>query len=471
MKAYIGQLILIILLASTGTINICMAQTGSSTPSGQGLNFQVKFSEPLAVYVFVQNISSKNRFAPNYPFKKLFTDSKFNQEKYKALIAEFDTLTLDYTYEYGPEKLGGSTWLLLKRNLINSRTIDDFKHSSLGIIPNPSLFKLCSILTEFEPVYQELVYEPNKEVFERQVGELRNLVASTDMNSFFNVGIKFYNSSWDNSIPFNFVFYPLPNSRGWTATVFYDNAESAIPTSLTDYNGLLSVVFHEIFHTLYDETTPAFKNDIVQWFISNPSRNSRYALTLLNESLATALGNGYVSARLSGKENAGNWYHNKHINLMAKKIYPMVKEYIESQRSIDKSFVDNYVRIYDDNLAVFSELNHIMAGRYVLSDNPQDFNVIDRKFPYRSMTQYESISVSSIERMSKTSITKVILISKDHKRKLQLIKEGFAELDSWKPDAKTDFTYALLLKDKTYLIVINSVRKITEEQIETLQLK
>lgn len=470
MKAYMVRIILITMLASTGAINICLAKTGSSTPSVQEPNFQVKFSEPLAVYVFVQSLSSK-AFVPDNPYKKLFTDSKFNQEKYKALLAVFDTLTLDYTYEYGPEKLGGSTWLLLKRNLINSRTLDDFKQNSLGIIPNASLFKLCSILTEFGPVYRELVYEPNKEVFERQLDEMRKLIVSANMTSYFNTGIKFYNSSWDNSIAFNLVFYPLPNSRGWIATVYYNNAESAIPTSLTDYNGLLSVVFHEIFHTLYDEQSPALKNEIVQWFISNPSRNSRYALTLLDESLATALGNGYVSAKLNGKENPRNWYNNKYINHMAKKIYPRVKEYIESQRSIDKSFVDNYVGIYDDNLAVFSELNNIMAVRYALSDNPQDFNVIDRKFPQSPTTHYEAISESSIERMAKTPMTKVILISKENKRKLELIKKSFAELDGWKPNAKTDFTYSVLLKDKTYLIVINSVRKTIEEQLGTLKLE
>lgn len=470
MKAYLVRIILITMLAYTGAINICVAKNGSLTPSGQKPTFQVKFSEPLAVFVFVQNISSK-AFVPDNPFKKLFTASKFNQEKYKALIAVFDTLTLDYTYEYGPEKLGGSTWLLLKRNLINSPTLDDFKHRSLGIIPNASLFKLYSILTEFGPVYRELVYEPHKEVFERQLGEMRKLIVSADMTSYFDTGIKFYDSSWDNSIAFNLVFYPLPNSRGWIATAFYDNAQSAIPTSLTDYNGLLSVVIHEIFHTLYDEQSSELKKEIVQWFISNPSRNSRYALRLLDESLATALGNGYVSAKLSGKENPGNWYNDKYINHMAKKIYPMVKGYIESQRSIDKSFIDNYVRIYDDNLAVFSELNNIMASRYALSDNPQDFKVIDQKFPPGPTTQYEAISESLIERMAKTPLTKVILISKDNKRKLELIKKGFAELDGWKPNAKTDFTYSVFLKDKTYLIVVNSVGKTTEEQLETLKLE
>jgi hypothetical protein len=73
--------------------------------------------------------------------------------------------------------------------------------------------------------------------------------------------------------------------------------------------------------------------------------------------------------------------------------------------------------------------------------------------------------------MSEVPITKVVIVSKDNKNKLQLIKQGFAELKDWKPNAKTDFTHSVFLKDKTYLIVINSVRKTTEEQLETLKLK
>jgi hypothetical protein len=72
--------------------------------------------------------------------------------------------------------------------------------------------------------------------------------------------------------------------------------------------------------------------------------------------------------------------------------------------------------------------------------------------------------------MASMPSTKIVIVSKDNKRNLLLIKEGFAELKNWKPDAETDFTYSILLKDKTYLIVINSVRKRTKEQIEALKL-
>ena len=475
MKVYIRHVILVTLLAFPGAISICTAQTGSPTLPGHGPNFQVKFSEPLAVLNFLNNLSANA--PPKNPFKQLFNSSRFNQQKYQMLIAEFDGLNIDYNYDFPEyprgEQIGLSTASLLKKKLIDSQSIDEFKVSAIGIIPNEIFFKLVSILAEFTPVYREVIYQPNKEKFEQQLGNLKNLIAATDMTSYFNVGIKFYNSSWDNSVPFNFVFYPLPGSRGYRATAFANNAESPLPTSLTDYNLLLSLMFHEMFHILYDDETLALQKEIRQWRSSNASRSSGYAFTLLNESLATALGNGYVYGKLSGKLIEGNWYGLKYISEMAKKIYPMVKEYAEKQQSIDRAFIDNFIKIFDDNFSEWLlDPEFIMAGRYVLSDNVEDFKMIDQQFRYRPSAEYlEGISVSSIEKMAKAPTTRVVFVSKDNKKKLQLIKQGFAELKDWRPDAKTDFTYSVLLQDKAYLIVVNSVRKTAKEQIETLKLK
>jgi hypothetical protein len=110
------QTVLRVLLTITGALNICMAQTASSTPiraafvepksifksipvySGYGRGwsqepkFQVKYSEPLAVLNFINHLSSN---APDNSFIKLFTGSKFNQQKYQQLLAEFDRLNVD----------------------------------------------------------------------------------------------------------------------------------------------------------------------------------------------------------------------------------------------------------------------------------------------------------------------------------------------------------------------------------------
>lgn len=435
--------------------------------------FHIKFSEPLAVFEFVNDLSAD---APDNPFKKAFDSSAFDRDKYKTLLAAFDTLNIDYSYEYTrypyAQKIGGSTASLLEKTLIGSPTINDFKLSAIGIIPNVDLFKLCTILTEFTPVYEQLIYRPNKRRFDDQLSELGHLLTVKNIPAYWQAGLIFYHSSWDSSIPFTISLYPLPGSKHFTATAMYDDAISALPTGLKDYNKLLSVMLHETFHILYDEQSLLFKKDIQKWFTGNPSKSSRYAYLLMNEALATALGNGYVYGQLSGAEDTAAWYHRKYINLMAKKIYPLVKSYILQKRAMDKAFVDQYIQMYDDNFAGWLlDVNNIMTDRYVLSDNPDDFTVIDRKFPYRSMSDYENgISEGAIGKMKQAPITKIIIVSKNNKEQLGLIKRGFTELGNWVPDDRTDFSYPVFLGDKTWLIVINDVQKTTEEQIETLRL-
>ena len=68
----------------------------------------------------------------------------------------------------------------------------------------------------------------------------------------------------------------------------------------------------------------------------------------------------------------------------------MVKEYAEQQKAIDKSFVDNYIKIYDDNFSSWLfEPDNIMTDRYVIADTSEAFDAVDQKFSYRSMSQYD----------------------------------------------------------------------------------
>jgi hypothetical protein len=436
-------------------------------------HFQIVFSKPLAVFEFLDNLSAN---APANSFKSLFDSSSFNQEKYRALIKQYDQLNIDFGYEYEKypyaQKIGGSTRSLLKRNLLNCHGIPEFRMSSLGIVPNRDLFSLASILQDFEPVYEQLVYQPNKLRFELQLEALKNKINSQHIASYFKTGLIFYHSSWDESLPFILAFYPLPNSKGFTATAFYNNAESGIPTSWTDYNKLLAVMLHEIFHILYDEESLEFKTNIKKSFEASASKNSRYAYLLLNESLATALGNGYVYGKLRGKEDTAYWYRRKYTNLMAKQIYPLVQTYIDRKIPIDESFINAYIKIYDDHFSDWlREADNILTDRYVLSDHADDFQVVDSEFPYRSMSQYEvGVSESSLDKLKQAPITKLVIISKENNNKLLLVKKKFMELQDWQPLDQEDFTYCLFLADKTYLIIINQVRKTTREQLADLKI-
>jgi hypothetical protein len=440
----------------------------------QTQEFNVRYSEPLAVYEFVSNLSAN---APNNNFKKAYQGSEFDQDQYRRLLAGFDSLTIDRTFEYPAypygQKIGGSTESLLRKELVNAADLKEFRLKALGVIPNADLQALTDVLLAFEPVYRKLIYEPGRPAFENQLDRLRQLIDSANVASWFKLGLTVYNSSWDTSVPFQFVFYPMPKARGFKATALYNIAISGVPADLTNYNKLLSVMLHEIFHIEYDEEPLAFKKEIENWFVESPRKSSRYAYLLFNEALATAMGNGYVYGRLNGGEDTAAWYNRKYTNRMAKKMYPLVRSYVLDGKPIDRSFIDSYIQLYDDNFGGWlTETGNILTDRYVLSDNATDFDVIDNNYPYRSMSQYDTgLSTITIEKMKKAPITKIIIISKNNQREISLLKQAFAELKSWTPAVTRDFNHTVWLKDRTWLIIMNEVQKNTEWHLKTLEIK
>lgn len=89
-----------------------------------------------------------------------------------------------------------------------------------------------------------------------------------------------------------------------------------------------------------------------------------------------------------------------------------------------------------------------MTYRYVISQNEKDFSAIRRMFRYRSMEENDTeISANSIEKMKKTPLTKVIIVSKNNQEKLSLVKKEFIELKMWKFASDKEFVFKTLLQD------------------------
>lgn len=438
----------------------------------QNPSISTKYSEPLAVYLFTKSLQS---YQGDNAFKKAFTQSSFNTKKYQDLIVQLDSLPLDYSYQYLEypygTKIPGMTSGLLKKNLIAAENLDAFMLRSVGIIPNKNLVQLTQILKEFTPVYQAIVFEPNQAKFEEQLANIKKFIQEKQLVSYFEKGSQFYRSEWESAIPLEIVFYPLPNSQGFTAEAFYNIGVSAIQTDLKNYDILLSVMLHEIFHIQFDEQPIEIKNSIQNWFLQNPSMCSNYAYLLLNEVLATAIGNGYVYEQIHGNLDKGDWYNLPYINQLAKEVYPLVATYLKEGKSIDKAFVDNYIKAYDEKHANWiNELEHTMSYRFILSHQQSDFNVFRQLYPYCSIMEAEDqITEGSIEKMKAAPMTKVIIVSKNNKSDLSLIKKMFPELKDWKYNAKKEFSYSHFLNDKSQLYIINQISSSTETLIKQLK--
>jgi hypothetical protein len=421
----------------------------------------VKYSKLTATYNFIQKLSG---YYPDNEYKQIFENSLYNTPQYLNLIAQLDTLNLQESlpfqgYPYG-QKQPFQTISLIEKNLINSNTINDFISRTFGILPNDQIFAFAHILSAFEPIYQELIYLPNKADFDNKVEELALYVESVNLSQYFDMGLTFYGTVWDSSVPIDIAIIPTLGKEGFTATAFFNNAVSEVPLSFKQNDILFCVLMHEIYHLLYDGQSLKLKQEIEKWVNDNLSKNSQYAYLLLDEALATALGNGYVFEGFNKETDKDDWYNVKYINLMAQKIYPLVKEYIKNKKTIDQNFIEQYIKIYDDNFSDWpNELDHILTYRYILSENRDDFKYFRKKYRYASKSVYHTeINETNLESLKHSPITKVIIVSDNHSKKLELIRNKFPELKEWKYSAENEFIYTSLLNDKTKIIVVNNTK-------------
>jgi hypothetical protein len=442
----------------------------------QEIKFEVQFSENYATFEFLRYLSTNY---PDNPFKKVFSNSTYDTEKNKELINDFNSINYFYWYEYKQypygNKIGGGTFFILGRNLLETRTIDEFKKRSFGIIPNIDLNNLCRILSEFKPIYNELVYVPNKNKFQNQLENIEKLISETDTDSAFRKVLRFHNSSWDTNIPFITSLYPIPDNRtsGFTATAFYNHAVGGIPLGLDDYELLLSVMFHEAYHIIYDEQSLAFKKQVAEWFSNNVSRTSQYAQLLFNEAITTSLANGYLFKDFSGKLMDGTWYNNKYIAGMARSIYPTVEEYMDLDKRIDEQFINTYIEIFEkDYSSWLNELDHLMMNRYIITQDYSGYKAISEKYRYNNIEEYKTeLNISTLKKALKYPITKVILVTTDNESNIGLIKNTFAELENWQPQSEKNFHYLHFLKDKTQLIIINVVDDNLKEYLNKINME
>ncbi len=430
------------------------------------IEFKLHFSEIYATYDFLTKISD------NYPdndLKTIYINSKYNTENYKKQIVNFEKVRLNYTYSYDqyplPLKVAMMSVDLLEKNLSTSQTIQEFKNKSVGIIPNEDLISLSTTLENFQPVYHELITQPNASALEVQKSNLLNYVNSNQFSDFFHVGLSFYNTKWDKDIPFELNLLPSLDKGNLGARTFFNVAVCEASLGLKDHKTFFSVAMHEIYHIIYDNQSLEMKKNIQQWFTSTNSSNSQYALLLLNEVLATSLGNAYVMENLNGRIVEDDWYGNKYITEMSKAIYPTVRQYIENKKTIDEDFVKTYVHLYDTKFANWNnELTHLFMYRYLVADTRNDLQYFRKSFRFFSNNRASSnISLAEIEKAKDNPLTKAFIISVDHKQKLALLKNGFEELKEKKMNYKKEFIEIVTLQDRTKLFVINRHQSSVED--------
>lgn len=317
---------------------------------------QLTFSKPFALLKFFETAKGGNGISRT--FKMQIDSSKVLQDKtFTDLVKTYRSLELDYSWSKSsyPEKRKHttSTWDLLCIASISSNTNDDFFNRIVGILPNDDYLKLKQVFIKGEPFYNEFMFTKNETAIHTRLQELKTL--SPKLNDLFDKFKHFYGSSWEKTMPFRLTVYPIFGKRGeTTATPHANSLEMGFLLEDKHYDDMASIGVHEMCHVLFEEQPLRMQQQLDSTFNNPSDKFAQLAYCYIDEALATGLGNGYAYKYLSGKLDTADWYNDTYINLYAKALYPLITQYVDEHRQMDKAFVikaiDSFKRTFPDAL-------------------------------------------------------------------------------------------------------------------------
>ncbi len=423
-------------------------------------------SNPMhGLYNFVQGIAG-GPGGTSRSLTEIFEQSEYNNKQYKDQIERFRQVNLSYNYAFSEEVPHRHNKRQITQLLVmassQATTIDDFAQRIMGLLTNADLMVVIETLKAYEPIYQELVWKPAQERFKKDLVKLNQRAKEVGFASKFIKASNFYNANWKADLPFKVYLAPIPAESGFTTATPQGNIISYISTYIQDPDGVLAVVFHELAHLLYANQPIEFQDKMEKAFLEHDSYHKAHAYQLLNESLATAIGNGWFYKESKGQLDERDWYHFRFINQQAKSIYPLVESYLKEGKTIDNDFVEKYIQQYAENFPEgYLEPDNFLTNVSFLADKEfKEHNKLFQIFFQHQQTvrslhlQTPFFDDEAMSKFNGAINAKVILITEEH-------LENFEKFADYYPGLKQvdlpagEYVLHSLLPDGTMLMIVS----------------
>lgn len=420
-----------------------------ANPANAKVHVEYVANQTHGLLMFIDAISGSTRLPPD--IKKAFKESKYNNAESKAKIDMF--INLDTAFDRfiaisgGPKERFADTSIrdfVLVQSAF-AKDLKDFRERLLETMTYDELNRLFEVLEYFNPIYNELIWKKNHKDLLKILEAFKSNSKKWKMDQLFDKASKFYNSSWPEQQSFRISIYPVPKgARLSTATSVGAIESMAVIIGDTRAEGHFGVAFHELCHSLYSAQSIEVQKQWSDWFLNNPSPYAGLAYQLINEALATALGNGWAYEKAKGKMDKKEWYNNKQINDFALALYPKVLEYVNADRSVDKDFIDHAVKTYEQIFPqALAELDNLLFDYYLLSDGTfpvKDFRKsLREKFNSQSITASNPIDDGASKVIQDKKTSTVFLVA-THKNKKQIfsLENNFPGIEKIVKKAKSN---------------------------------
>jgi hypothetical protein len=322
---------------------VFLGQSQNLTP-----RFEAKYSETISLLRFMEAAAKVSHFSPSYR-KIILTKFGENDPIFNALLADFQSITLDYNYKWEsyPDTRHSqrSTYDLLNIAAVNAKNLSDFSSRIIGILPNEDFIKLINCLERGKP-FHDLLFADYGSKIKKQVKQYKPF--QKQLGGIFSQVSQFYGTKWAADVPFVVCLYPIPMQKGTSSATPHGNTLicAFLADNKNDYKNRLAVVTHEMCHILYDGQSADNQRNIERWMNQNPSKYKNLAYQYFDEGMATALGNGWAYEVMNNRVDTSSWYNDDIINGYGHALFPLVKSYIRAKKTMDSTFVNEAIEIF-----------------------------------------------------------------------------------------------------------------------------
>ena len=356
-------------------------------------------------------------------------DDKTALEKWKTIRAKLSNQSMAESIKFpiAPVRLPCDNETRARLAGINATTLVDFGRRISQVMSKKDAKELTSVLAHFADPFRVWWNDEAAEKGKTFHLQMQKLVLNPKVADSVASYIRFYQPEITDGdvIPFQLMYKPKMKGSGMSGEQIAETAVAEFAEGESPANRI-DVIIHELCHYLFWKGAPKYHIQLQRDFLAINDPASIPCFNVMNEGLASTLGNGMLAEKfmtpesfLQYKNQDRSWYGNYSIDGASKATFDWLKNYVASGKTLfDRDFAKSYVDQIKEGMgeASVSPQMQLLSAHYILGEgwNEEIFGILGSSIQstYSSARMGASISKSILDAKTESPYMSSIIVIK-----------------------------------------------------------
>jgi hypothetical protein len=230
----------------------------------------------------------------------------------------------------------------------SSTDLRSFETQLSAFLPYRGISSYFRVKEKLYPIFKKLIWDPSEKKRTENIEKNQEDFKKFEMVDWLMKARTFYRSDYPIDLPFKVALIPIPDEGIKSKHTSAENLRDVqiVPYLLSEKTtDNLDVIFHEFMHALYEGQSQSVMKEIDSFYLSSQDSHALFVYRYINEALATAWGNGWFYEIINKNPNSKSWYNVEYINVLAKAYLPILKDWVQNNKVLDKEFMQKTLEI------------------------------------------------------------------------------------------------------------------------------